>query len=212
MGARGGRLAPASGTRRGRLAKGEGPSGVSEPRPPCAHSLFEPRFESPTRVARRARGKSRGAREGSSRRARGKFEARERREREVEWPRVAFRNPIENCKFPIPHYQLAADSSHDSPRTGCSPFQDRALGSRPAPGTPSAKRSVGTRRAASMQDTLSEGTARAAQLAPSAVTAGAVGGSATRRVVGRVSPTTSGSSNAAQSRVLLDRSHGQQTP
>jgi hypothetical protein len=33
-----------------------------------------------------------------------------------------------------------------------------ALGSRLAPGTPSAKRSVGTRRAASMQDTLSEGT------------------------------------------------------
>jgi hypothetical protein len=62
-----------------------------------------------------------------------------------------------------------------------------ALGSRPAPGTPSAKRSVGTRRAASMQDTLSEGTARTAQLAPSAVTAGAVGGPATRGVVGRVS-------------------------
>jgi hypothetical protein len=41
-----------------------------------------------------------------------------------------------------------------------------ALGSRPAPETPSAKRSVGTRRAASMQDTLPEGTARAAQLAP----------------------------------------------
>ena len=58
-----------------------------------------------------------------------------------------------------------------------------ALGSRPAPGTPSAKRSVGTRRAASMQDTLPEGTARAAQLAPSAVTASAVGGSATRSVV-----------------------------
>ena len=37
--------------------------------------------------------------------------------------------------------------------------------------------------AASMQDTLSEGTARAAQLAPSAVTASAVGGSATRSVV-----------------------------
>ena len=71
-GRRGGRLAPASGTRRGRLAKGAGPSGGSEPRPPCAHLLFEPRFESPTRVARRARGKSRGAREGSSRRARGK--------------------------------------------------------------------------------------------------------------------------------------------
>jgi hypothetical protein len=35
-----------------------------------------------------------------------------------------------------------------------------ALGSHPAPGTPSAKRSVGTRQAASMQDTLSEGTAR----------------------------------------------------
>ena len=46
-----------------------------------------------------------------------------------------------------------------------------ALGSGPAPGTPSAKRSVGTRLAASMQDTLSEGAARAAQLAPSAITA-----------------------------------------
>ena len=56
-----------------------------------------------------------------------------------------------------------------------------------------------------MQGTLSEGTARAAQLAPSAVTASAVGGSATRRVVGRVSPTTSGSSNAAQSRGLLNK-------
>ena len=52
------------------LPKGSGPSGVSEPRPPCAHSLFEPRFASPTRVARRAKGKSRGAR--------GKFEVRER--------------------------------------------------------------------------------------------------------------------------------------
>ena len=50
-----------------------------------------------------------------------------------------------------------------------------------------------------MQDTLPEGTARATQLAPSAVTASAVGGSANRSVVGRVSPTTSGSSNAAQS-------------
>ena len=55
-----------------------------------------------------------------------------------------------------------------------------------------------------MQDTLSEGTAREAQLAPSAVTASAVfGGPATRGVVGRLSPTTSGSSNAAQLRVLL---------
>ena len=54
------------------------------------------------------------------------------------------------------------------------------MDSRPAPGTPSARRSVGTRRAASMQDTLP---ARAAQLAPSAVTASAVGGSATRSVV-----------------------------
>ena len=75
-------------------------------------------------------------------------------------------------------------------------FMTEALGSRPAPGTPSGKRSVGTRRAASMWDTLSEGTARAAQLAPSAVTAGAVGGSATRGVVGRVSSTKGGSSNA----------------
>jgi len=40
----------------------------------------------------------RGAREGSSRRARGKSRGAEG---EVEWPRVAFRNPIENCKFPI---------------------------------------------------------------------------------------------------------------
>ena len=53
-----------------------------------------------------------------------------------------------------------------------------------------------------MQDTLPEGTPHAqgaTQLAPSAVTAGAVGGSANRSVVGRVSPTMSGSSNAAQS-------------
>ena len=57
------------------------------------------------------------------------------------------------------------------------------LGSRLALGTPSGKRSVGTHRAASMQDTLSERTARAAQLAASAVTASAVGGSATRSVV-----------------------------
>ena len=49
-----------------------------------------------------------------------------------------------------------------------------------------------------MQDTLFEGTARAAQLAPSAVTASAVGGSATRGVVGRVSPTTSGSSRSTR--------------
>jgi len=71
-----------------------------------------------------------------------------------------------------------------------------ALGSRPAPGTPSAKRSVGTRRAASMQEPLSEGTARTAQLAPSAVTAGAVGGPATRGVVGRVSRLSGGRMSA----------------
>ena len=79
-----------------------------------------------------------------------------------------------------------------------------ALGSRPAPGTPSAKRPVGTRRAASMQDTLSEGTARAAQLAPSAATAGAVGGPATRGVVGRVSPKTSGSSRSTRDYTALE--------
>ena len=39
------RPAPASGTRRGRLAKGEGPSGVCEPHPLCSHSLFEALFE-----------------------------------------------------------------------------------------------------------------------------------------------------------------------
>jgi len=64
-----------------------------------------------------------------------------------------------------------------------------------------------TRRAASMQDTLSEGTARAAQLAPSAVTTSAVGGSATRSVVAdslrrRAAPPRR--AQAARSRVLLD--------
>ena len=47
--------------------------------------------------------------------------------------------------------------------------QSEALGSRPAPPEHHPRRhqsTVGTRRAASMQDTLSEGTARAAQLAP----------------------------------------------
>ena len=33
-----------------RLANGEGPSGAREPRPWCSHSLFEARFESPTRA------------------------------------------------------------------------------------------------------------------------------------------------------------------
>jgi len=53
-----------------------------------------------------------------------------------------------------------------------------------------------------MQDTLSEGTARAAQLAPSAVTASAVGGSATRSVVADscLSPTTSDSSRSTRDR------------
>jgi hypothetical protein len=60
-----------------------------------------------------------------------------------------------------------------------------------------------------MQHTLPEGTARlltarATQLAPSAVTASAVEGSANRSVVCRVSSTTSGSSNAAQSHWILD--------
>ena len=72
--------------------------------------------------------------------------------------------------------------------------QHTALGSRPAPGTPSAKRSVGTRLAASMQDTLSEGAARAAQLAPSAITAPAQSEDLPPEVWCRLSPTTSGSS------------------
>ena len=103
---------------------------MSEPRPPCAHSLFEPRFESPTRRPKAPSGISQwdlrsshsevaAFRVGSRGLPSGKSQGAEW---EVEWPRVAFRNPIENCKFPIPHYQLAADSSHDSPRTGCSPF------------------------------------------------------------------------------------------
>ena len=58
-----------------------------------------------------------------------------------------------------------------------------ALGFRPAPGTPSGTRSVGTRRAVRVVCMPSEGTARAAQLSASAVTASAVGGSATGSVV-----------------------------
>ena len=50
-----------------------------------------------------------------------------------------------------------------------------ALGSRPVPGTPSGKRSAGTHRAVRVVCMPSERTARAAQLAPSAVTASAVG-------------------------------------
>ena len=63
-----------------------------------------------------------------------------------------------------------------------------ALGSRPAPGTPTGKRSAGTRRTASMQETLAEGTARASNAAGTFSghrhTASAVGASGTRGVVG----------------------------
>ena len=76
------------------------------------------------------------------------------------------------------HYVL----QHRCGRVQALVHEHTTLGFRPAPGTPSGTRSVGTRRAASMQDTLSERTARAAQLAASAVTASAVGGSATRSV------------------------------
>ena len=108
------------------------------------------------------------------------------------------------CRYP--HFLAsAADALQDSRGGSARVFMTEALGSRPAPGTPSAKRSVGTRRAASMQHTLSEGTARAAQLAPSAVTASAVGGSATRGVVGRVSPTTSGSSRSTREKIYTSR-------
>ena len=108
------------------------------------------------------------------------------------------RFPTANCGRPT---ETSVDHRYFQPQLRSQRLQpllafvlSEALGSRPAPGTPCGKRSVGTRRAASMQDTLFEGTARAAQLAPSAVTASAVGGSATRSVVDRVSPTTSGSS------------------
>ena len=69
-------------------------------------------------------------------------------------------------------------------------FQDRGAGFSPGAGTPSGKRSAGTHLAVSVP---SEGTARAAQLAPSAVTAAPAQpqASATRSVVDRVSPTTS---------------------
>jgi len=74
---------------------------------------------------------------------------------------------------------FGADALQDSRCGTARVCMGEALGSRLAPGTPSGKRSAGTHRAASMQDTLSERTARAAQLAASAVTTSAVGGSAT---------------------------------
>ena len=86
----------------------------------CALGALEGRFYLPGRCVRiGGRVGSRSLPSGSRGLPSGKSRGAEW---EVEWPRVAFRNPIENCKFPIPHYQLAADSSHDSPRTGCSPF------------------------------------------------------------------------------------------
>ena len=110
---------------------------MSEPRPPCAHSLFKPRFESPTvspaessewdfpvgfaKLPLGSRslpsGKSRTSEWEVARRRVGSREAPSGKSSGREW-----RFEIENCKFPIEHYQLAADSSHDSPRTGCSPF------------------------------------------------------------------------------------------
>ena len=53
---------------------------------------------------------------------------------------------------------------------------DRGAGLSPGAGTPSGKRSAGTRRAVRWVCMPSEGTARAAQLAPSAVTASTAGG------------------------------------
>jgi hypothetical protein len=63
-------------------------------------------------------------------------------------------------------------------------------------------------RAASMQDTLSEGTAHAAQLAPSAVTVSAVGGSATRSVVADSLRRTTNERAAGSSRSTHARSRG----
>eukprot|EP00964_Phaeocystis_antarctica_P011958 scaffold6597_cov77-Phaeocystis_antarctica.AAC.1 len=77
----------------------------------------------------------------------------------------------------------AADALQDSRCGAARVCHGEALGSRPVPGTPSGKRSAGTHRAVRVVCMLSERTARAAQLAPSAVTASAVGGSATRSVV-----------------------------
>jgi len=89
--------------------------------------------------------------------------------------------------------QATSSRAHDAGLSSC------------ARNTTSAKRSVGTRRAASMQDTLSEGTARAAQqLAPSASPpASAVGRSATRSVVAD-SVRQRALLYAARSRVLND--------
>ena len=86
---------------------------------------------------------------------------------------------------PIQHYQLAAESSHDSPRTGCSPFpipRRWALALRRHASFEATSRD--TRSSQQAGHALPEGTARATQLAPSAVTASAVGGSANRSVVG----------------------------
>ena len=110
-----------------------------------------------------------------------------------------------NCRYP--NFLASLQARCRTHAAALAFVMSEALGSRPAPGTPSAKRSVGTHRAVRPVCMPSEGTARAAQLAPSAVTASAVGGSATRGVVGRVSPTTSGSSRRVLviSRVLRYR-------
>ena len=74
-------LAPASGTRRGRLAAPRRRPPRCEPRPPCYHSLFESPFESSTRPAQwvgPGRGPSGSARRSQWERATLPVGARER--------------------------------------------------------------------------------------------------------------------------------------
>ena len=94
------------------------------------------------------------------------------------------RAPIGSALIRMAHYQLAADSSHDSPRTlGLLAFSKTAARRRwacsPCAGTPLLKRSVGTRGAASMQDTRCPKEPHAQRSWPlhSAVTVSAVRGS-----------------------------------
>ena len=83
-------LAPPSGHGEGRLAARAAtlPTTRRSPHAPTRFSSRDLKVPLESRGARE-RGKSRGAREGSSRRARGKSRGAEW---EVEWPRVAFRN------------------------------------------------------------------------------------------------------------------------
>ena len=181
-------VAGASRAQRGRLAKGEGPSGASEAPPWCPsrpgelRPLAASRFREPRQLFAHSR-------QSCSKSEHEKREWEHKRWRVGTGERRVGRQAASRLNGNSGRwYGSAADFARNIAadfvaRLGLTALlaPTTALGSRPAPETPSGRRPARRGRAASMQNTLSEGTARAAQLAPSAVTAGAVGGSATRR-------------------------------